>query len=114
MTDEYEWDAYEWDGNMGILKKIFTIPYRPQHVVQIDDDVLPVPFRPWTSDMPVFRFHVSPEALQALALKGADPTKGFSRLEVVWDANETGPVLLRATQVVATRTRDVMEERSVQ
>lgn len=95
-----------------IVTRTYEIPYRPQYVLTFapgaaTGQAVAVPTGPWWEhDVPGFRFHLSPEALKLVAAQGADPERGFTRIEVVWDATDAGPVLLKAMQGV-TKAQEV-------
>jgi len=97
---------YVRDHNGDVLLRDYTIPYRPQYVLTfgINCEFGPggkgLPCGPWDQDHPGFRFHLSDDALKLIAAQGADPKRGFTRINVVWDATDAGPPLLTATQCV--------------
>lgn len=93
------------DATGDIVLRTYEIPYRPQYVLtfapgQLGAEASPLPTGPWEHDMLGFRFHLSGEALALVAAKGADPKRGFTRIEVIWDAMDAVPVQLKATQGV--------------
>lgn len=90
-----------------IVTRTYEIPYRPQYVLTfLSSGEDSIPAGPWGRDVPGFRFHLSDDALLLVAAKGADPTRGFTRIEVIWDSSDAGPVLLKATQGV-TKAQEV-------
>lgn len=96
-----EQPRYVRDADGDIVLRTYEIHYRSQYVLafaQAGED--PIPTGPWSDDMPGYRFHLSDEALELVAAQGADPKRGFARIEVVWDAMVSGPVMLKATQGV--------------
>ena len=108
---------YVRDASGNIVLRTYEISYRPQYVLafaQAGEE--PIPTGPWPDDMPGYRFHLSDEALGLVAAQGADPKRGFQRIEVVWDAMVSGPVMLRATQGVTEDQKQggtALQERAV-
>jgi len=95
------------DGEGNILKKTYTIPFRPEYVL-----VEGPPGRAWNDYVPLpqatgrnvrgFKFHLSPEAIALIMQQdpNVSPVSGYCSLSIEFDSATSEPAVIKATRAV--------------
>lgn len=97
--------AQNRDGS--IMLKSYTIPFRPEYILVTKPDATDPKdmvsiAQPTNRNVPAFRFHLSPEAIQLIMAQDPNvrPEYGYCSLVIRFDAFESGPATIVATRGV--------------